>query len=152
MSNLRERIKEGIEGKYQGLNNGFNQLNKYIFGVQKKCYTLLGGASGVYKTTYLDFTISNAIEDAKNKNIPIDVFYYSFEIDELTKKCNWTSKFVFDKYDIIISPEKIKGLGDNRLSESEQQMVEDVIDDVEKAMSNIKFFYDGVNPTGKKIN
>src|SRR5690606_18325194 len=100
MSNLRERIKEGVSGKYQGLKNGFNVLNNYIFGVQKKCYTLLGGASGVYKTTYLDFVISNAIEDANAKGIPIDVFYYSFEIDELTKKCNWASKFVFDKYGV----------------------------------------------------
>lgn len=146
--NLRDRIQDGLSGKYKGLENGFTRLNNYIFGIQRKCYTLLGGASGVYKTTLVDFILSNGLADAEQKNIPIEIFYYSFEIDELTKKCNWTSKAVYDKYKIIIPPEKIKGFGNNRLTEYEQGKVDSVIDDVEDMMSKINFYYDGVNPTG----
>lgn len=46
MSELKQRIEEGVEGKYEGLSNGFDRLNNYIFGVQRKCKTLIGGNSG----------------------------------------------------------------------------------------------------------
>lgn len=40
------RIKEGLSGKYSGLSNGLNRINKYIFGIQRSCYYLYGGLSG----------------------------------------------------------------------------------------------------------
>lgn len=43
---FEERIKEGLEGKFEGLSNGLDRINKYIFGIQKSCYTLIGGLSG----------------------------------------------------------------------------------------------------------
>ena len=71
---FEERIQAGLAGKYQGLNNGLGRINKYIFGVQRACYTLLGGLSGSAKTTLVDFIIINALEDALAKNIPINIF------------------------------------------------------------------------------
>ena len=74
---FEERITEGINGKYQGLNNGFKRINSFIFGIQRSCYMLIGGLSGAAKTTLLDFMLINAIQDANSKNIPINIFYYS---------------------------------------------------------------------------
>jgi len=145
---LEKRIQDGLEGKYKGLANGFSDINKYIFGVQRKCYTLVGGASGSYKTTILDFIILNALIDAEKQGIPIDIFYYSFEIDEVTKKCNWTSQLVYMTYGTVIPPEKIKGLGDNRLSAEELALVKTVIPEVEKLFAKIKFTFEPTNPTG----
>ena len=145
---LKNRIVAGLAGKYQGLGNGFKDINKYIFGVQRKCYTLLGGASGTYKTTLLDFIILNALVDAEKKGIPIDVFYYSFEIDEMTKKCNWLSQLAYNTYGMVIPPEKIKGLGDNRLTTREQEIVDELIPEVEKLFAKIKFYFEPINPTG----
>jgi replicative DNA helicase len=145
---LKERIAEGISGKYEGLANGFKDLNKFIFGVQRKCYTLIGGASGTFKTTLLDYIILNAMLDADKKNIPIDVFYYSFEIDKISKMCNWTAQMVYMKYGVVIKPESIKGLGDNRLTIDEQAMVDDVTPEVEELFSRIKFTFHPLNPTG----
>lgn len=146
---FEDRIKEGLEGKYQGLSNGLDRINKYIFGIQRGCYYLLGGLSGSAKTTLVDFMLINAIQDAESKNIPINIFYYSLEIDEFTKKANWLSVIIYNKYDIIIPPEKIKGLGEFRLTKDEQEIVNSEIPELEKIWSKINWIWESVNPTGK---
>jgi hypothetical protein len=148
MSDLKLRIEEGLEGKYEGLSNGFNRLNNYIFGVQRKCKTLIGGNSGTGKTTLCDYMISNAIQDADKKGIKLDVFYYSYEIDKVTKQCNWLSSIIYNKYGIIIPPETIKGLGQNRLSQSELEIVNKEIPFMEEMFSRINFYFKPENPTG----
>lgn len=144
---LKERIDRGAAGEYQGLDNGFNNLNKYIFGIQKKCYMLIGGASGTYKTTLTDFMLFNALKDAEEKGINLEVFYYSFEIDRIGKQCNWLSNHIFTKYNYVIAPEKIKGLGSNRLTEKERDFVYSEIEYVEKLFNKIKFTFIPAHPT-----
>lgn len=145
---IRERIQQGLNGDFEGLANGFDRINDYIFGLQKKCYYLLGGASGTGKTTLADFILINALMDAEAKGINVNVFYYSFEIDEISKKCNWLSNIAYQKYDRIIAPEKIKGLGKFRLDEDEQLIINDCINDLDKIWSKINFTFQSVNPTG----
>ena len=148
MSKLLERIQDGLKGKYQGLDNGLSRANKYLFGVQRSCYYLIGGLSGTFKTTLVDFMLLRAIEDAKSKGIRIDIFYYSYEIDEYTKKLNWLSVIIFQKYNIAIPPERIKGLGDNRLSADELELVNFEIPYIEELFKTINFRYKSNNPTG----
>ena len=145
---LEQRIKDGREGKFEGLSNGFLDINKYIFGVQRKCYTLIGGLSGTFKTTLLDFIVLNALLDAESKGIIVDAFYYSFEIDKESKQCNWISQMAFIKYKVIILPEAIKGLGDYRLTEEEFRIVEEVRPIVELLFTKIRFTFESINPTG----
>lgn len=146
------RIKEGLEGKYKGLDNGLGRINKYIFGLQRSVYMLFGGLSGAAKTTLVDFMLLNAIDDAISKNINVNVFYYSLEIDEVTKKANWLSNFIYKKYNIIIPPEKIKGLGEFRLNEDELQIVESELPELEKIWSKINWIWESTNPTGIYMN
>jgi replicative DNA helicase len=145
---FEERVREGQIGVYKGLSNGFNRINKYIFGLQRSCYYLLGGNSGSGKTTLADYMLINAIEDAERQNMPINVFYYSLEINEVSKKANWLSVLIHQKYDIIITPEKIKGLGDFRLNEDELEIVKNTIPDLEKLWSKINWIWESANPTG----
>ena len=145
---LKDRIKEGLEGKYQGLDNGFNRLNDVIFGIQKRCYMLLGGNSGCYKTTLVDYMLFNALEDAKKKGIKLHVFYYSFEIDRITKQCNWLAQHISKKYNTVISPETIKGLGKNRLSIQQQALVDAEVEYIEELFDEINFRFSPINPTG----
>lgn len=145
---FRERIRKGLNGDYKGLKNGLNRINKYIFNTQRGCYYLLGGLSGSFKTTFADFILINALEDAEVQGVPINVFYYSFEIDELSKRANWTSVLIYNKYGIVVPPEKIKGLGDFRLNEDEQKLVEDVYDELERLFSKINWVWESTNPTG----
>lgn len=148
MSNLKQRIADGLEGKFEGLDIGLSRLSEYIFGIQRKCITLIGGQSGSFKTTLLDFMLINSIRDAKAKGIVYNVFYNSFEIDALTKQCNWLSIEIFNKYGIIIAPEKIKGLGKNRLTADEQLLVDSEIPTIEELFKEINFSFVSENPTG----
>jgi hypothetical protein len=145
---LKRRIQDGLAGKYKGLANGFNRLNDYIFGVQRAVYTLLGGQSGTFKTTLADFIVLNSILDAEAKSIEYDVFYYSYEIDELSKQCNWLSVIIFNKYGIVIPPEVIKGYGDNRLTPDQEKLVNSEIPYMEELFKKIHFRFKATNPTG----
>ena len=148
MSLLTTRINEGLDGKYQGLSNGFDTLNKYIFGVQRSTYYLIGGSSGTYKTTLLDYIVRNSLKNAVDSNIKCNVFYYSFEIDKITKMCNWTSSLIYQMYGVVIPPEKIKGLGNFRLTDEEREVVFRVIPMVEQMADSIHFRFESINPTG----
>lgn len=145
---MKERILAGLAGEYEGLSNGLDRINDYIFGIQRGCYYLLGGLSGSAKTTFLDYMILNSIQDAKSKGIEINVIYYSWEIDEYTKKSNWLSILIYQKYGIIIPPEKIKGFGKQRLTPDEQELVYSELDNLDKIFSKIKWIWEASNPTG----
>ena len=145
---FKERIKKGLAGEYKGLDNGFDRINRYLFGIQKSCYTLIGGLSGGGKSTCVDFFLLNAIKSAKTENIPLNIFYYSFEIDEFTKRANWLSNIIFDKYNVTISPEKIKGLGEFRLSQEELEIVNKELSELDNIFSNIHWIWETINPTG----
>ena len=154
---LKERIEAGILGKYAGLANGLNRANNYLFGLQRSTYYLLGGLSGTYKSMLCDYMVQNALADAKRKNIECNVHYYSFEIDKLSKECNWLANAVYNKYDRVIPIEKVKGMGfnpekpetfDKGLNLEEQQMVISCIDEVQEEMDKIHFTWETVNPTG----
>ncbi len=145
---MRERIEAGLYGDYEGLSNGLERINDYIFGLQRGCYYLIGGMSGSAKTTYLDFTLLNAIQDAEAKDININIIYYSWEIDETSKKANWLSILIYQKYGITIPPEKIKGFGKFRLDNEEKELVYSELDNLEKIFSKIKWIWESSNPTG----
>jgi replicative DNA helicase len=145
---LRDRIKDGVSGLYVGLDNGLNRINKYIYGVQRKTIYLYGGLSGAAKTTLVDFKVLKAIANAKELGQSIAVFYYSYEIDELTKKMNWLSTHIYNKYGVAIAPEKIAGLGEHELTIKEQELVDAEIEYIEELFKSIKFRFDPTNPTG----
>lgn len=148
MTQFKDRILKGLSGEYEGLSNGFNRLNKYIYKTQRGCYTLLGGLSGSSKTTLCDFIILNSIQDAKAKGISLNVTYYSWEIDEVSKKANWLSIIIYNKYDRIISPQAIKGLGDLRLTKEEQEIVFSELPELEELFKSINWHWTPLNPTG----
>lgn len=148
MGDFKERIAQGIEGKYEGLKNGLSRINKYIYGIQRKYYYLIGGLSGASKTTLCDFMLLNAIRDAEEKGTEINVFYYSYEINEGTKKANWLSNHIFNKYGLTIRPEVINGYGDNRLTDKEKEIVDTEIPYIDYLFSKVNFRFDPLNPTG----
>jgi hypothetical protein len=92
--------------------------------------------------------VRNAIKDANENEIKCNVFYYSFEIDKITKMCNWTSSLIYQMYGVVIPPEKIKGLGDLRLTDEEKEVVFRVIPIVEQMADSIHFRFESINPTG----
>lgn len=145
---MKDRIKAGLNGDYEGLDNGLDKINNYIFGIQRGCYSLIGGLSGSAKTTFLDYQILSAIQDANTKNININIIYYSWEIDEFTKRANWLSILIYKKYNIVIPPEKIKGLGSFRLTKDEEELVYSEIPEIDRVFNKINWIWEACNPTG----
>lgn len=145
---LKEHIANGLAGYHTGLKNGHTGINNYIYGTQRATYTLYGGQSGAAKTTVVDFELLETLKDAEEQQIPLDVFYYSYEIPEIRKKRNWMSNHIFKKYGRVIKPAKIAGLGDNRMSLAEQEIVDAELDYIEGLFNTINFRFEPTNPTG----
>ena len=148
MTSLKQRIQDGIDGKYTGLNNGLGDINKYIHYIQRGVITLVGGMSGASKTFLTDFILFNAIAAAKKEGVRLVIFYYSFEIKEETKKLNWLSVHIYQKYGVTISPETIGGFGGARMTSDERTMVDAEVDYVDELFASIHFRYEPINPTG----
>jgi hypothetical protein len=151
MSDFNKRIEDGLQGKYSGLKNGFIKVNKYIYGIQRGFYTLYGGLSGSAKTTLIDFKLLNALADAESQGIELDMFYYSYEIDETTKRCNWLSNRIYSVHEKVIPPQNIAGLGDNRLNEEQKKLVDLEKPYIDKLFKKINFRFDANNPIGIRL-
>lgn len=147
-SNIKDRINAGLQGDYRGLHNGLDRINDHMHNIQRSTYYLIGGLSGSAKTTLLDYMLLNAIEDAESNNIPISIIYYSWEIDQTSKKANWLSMLIYKKYKTVIPPEKIKGFGKNRLTLDEQALVFSEVDELERLFNKIIWIWEPLNPTG----
>jgi hypothetical protein len=145
---FEERVKAGLDGKFKGLSNGLNRINSVIFGVQRSCYTLIGGASGSCKTSFEDYVLLQAIQDATGKGITINVKYYCLEISEHSKKATWLSMLIYEKYGIEVKREAINGFGDFRLTEAEQKLCNDVLPELDVIWNSIDWTFTAVNPTG----
>lgn len=143
-----QRFEDGQAGKYKGLTNGLGRLNKFIYNVQRKWYYLFGGLSNSGKTTLVDSVLFNAIRDAEDNGVEIDVFYYSYEIDQETKFAQWMSNHIYRKHGLSFSPEAISGLGDNRLENYQYDLVKMELPELERVFNKIHFRFDPTNPTG----
>jgi len=145
---LREQISKGIDGHFQGLANGFNRINELLFNIQRATYYLCGGLSGAAKTTLVDFMILNAIDDADEQEIPLEIFYYSYEIPENRKKISWLSNHIHKKHGVSIHPKVIQGKGDFRMNIREQELVDSEIEHIDEVFKRINFRFEPTNPTG----
>ena len=92
---FHQYISKGISGKNQGLKNGFNKLNKYLYNLLPSTYYLIGGGSGAAKTSLVNYILFNAIEDAKVQDKELIILYYAFEIGEMPMKAAFLSNSAF---------------------------------------------------------
>lgn len=145
---FKERINNGLTGNYSGLKNGFDRINKYIYGIQRSYYLLIGGLSGSAKTTLANYMLLNAIKDADDRNIPINVFYYSYEMDEQSTKANWLSTLIYQKHKKVVEPQTILGLGDNKLTNEQIELIRLELPLLNKIFDRINFRFESDNPTG----
>jgi len=145
---FHQYISKGISGKNQGLKNGFNKLNKYLYNLLPSTYYLIGGGSGAAKTSLVNYILFNAIEDAKVQDKELIILYYAFEIGEMPMKAAFLSNYIYTKTGVEIPYEKICGLGENRLTEVEQDYVYEHIGYIDDLFTKIKFSFVPNNPTG----
>jgi replicative DNA helicase len=155
--NFLKYVEEGRKGLNRGIPMGFSRLDKFLRGLQKKKYYLVGGSTGTGKTAFVDeaFLINpyNWIvkNNAKEK---LKIFYYSFEIDLESKLAKWVSYQLFIDERIIVDPEHILGMDmtsendiENRLSDELLEKIKMYKDHFEKLFECIEFEDVPLHPT-----
>lgn len=96
MSNFQQEFIRGQKGNNIGLyiGDGLRSFNDFIYGLQRgMCYGI-AAAPKVGKSTITDYIMLNAIEDALSKNIEIEVDYFSFEMDRISKEFDFSCYFL----------------------------------------------------------
>lgn len=153
MSNFIKNVSRGRQGLNEGLPNGLQSMNRYIYGIQQSRYYLLGGESGTGKTTLADYMFlfspyRHKILSAKEGN-PIEVHwkYFSFEQGRRAKEASWGSKVMFDQFGLRLPVAYLMGKGKNRISDEHYQLCIKVGDYIEELMDSVDMVDVPLTPT-----
>jgi hypothetical protein len=151
-------VDEGRSGLNKGIPMGFPRLDKYLRGLQRKKYYLLGSVTGTGKTSFVDEAfILNPYKYITTNNCKesLKTFYYSFEIDLESKLAKWVSYQIFQDHKIEIDPEHIVGMDmqneedtENRLSDEHYNLVVEYTKYFDDLFDCIQFEDVPINPTG----
>lgn len=135
--NFIEEFKKGQAGGNKGLSlgEGLNNINRAINGVQRGRIYGIAGASKSGKSTFTDygFVIKPYLE-AVAKNLSLEIIYFSFEIDRVSKEFDFASHFLFFDYGIknITLPEGITKAGKNTVPLTSDYLRGRLLDDNDK--------------------
>lgn len=155
--NFLKYVDDGRKGLNKGIPMGFSRLDRFLRGLQKKKYYLVGGSTGTGKTAFVDeaFVINPYNWITKNKSKEsLKVFYFSFEIDLESKLAKWVSYQLFIDERIEVDPEHILGMDmqseddtENRLSEELYTKIKMYKEHFEKMFEFIEFEDVPMQPT-----
>jgi hypothetical protein len=124
---LLRDIDDGILGKNSGLPMGFSRLNRYI-GIRKRIYTLVFGATGSGKTSFVhDAYILNPfdwyISSANPGNIKFKVLLFSMERSKIYIMAKWVSRKIFLESGENIPVAKMLGWWTDKMTPVERSLV-----------------------------
>ena len=106
---LFKNIKKGKAGKNIGISTGMAKLDSVIYGIQKSYLYTIGADSSGGKTSFaLDTFVYNLLKNAGDKHISI--LYYSFEMAADVLYAKLLSRYIWDKYNEIVTFEDILSL------------------------------------------
>ncbi len=124
-------INSGIQGGNVGIPIAFPRLRKYIPNIQQKQYILAGAQSKIGKTSIIDdiylygaYDWYKANKDAGTLDgIDLDIDYYSFEIDKVSKIIKGVSRKIWHDYGLVVDSNTILSKGENRCSKEIYDLV-----------------------------
>lgn len=106
---LFKQIKDGKEGKNIGISMGLPDLDKILYGIQRKSLTVVGADTAGGKTSFaLDVYVYNALKNRGNKQV--DILFYSFEMSEESLYAKILSRYLYDVHEKVLSYEEILSL------------------------------------------
>lgn len=109
INQFKKELEAGRQGRNIGISTGMSKLDSIIYGIQRSCLYLLASDSGSGKTTaMLDLFVYNLFKNKKNKQISI--LLYSFEMSESAVYAKLLSRYIWDKFQRIITYEDIMSL------------------------------------------
>lgn len=147
-----EEIKRGQEGLNKGLPHGLSKLSQFLPNVQQKTYYLIGASTGCGKTTLVDqmfmYEPFEYINNTPDCEFTLDIDYFSFEIDKITKITKGVSRQLFNKYKIVADVNYILSRGEHRVSQEIYDKVIECREYFEKLENSLTVFDMPENPTG----
>lgn len=132
---------------------GMERLERYVPGIEHATYYLLTANSGVGKSKLMrNLFIQNPHEYIKRnpeKNIKLDVLYFSLEESKEKVVMAEISKFLFYKYGLSVSYKQLQSIGRyNTINPDILEKIKEAEDYVNEFLENVKIVDDVRNPTG----
>lgn len=149
---LNEEVVNGISGKNNGIPMGFNRMNHYV-GIRKKILTLVFGATGSGKTSYVHSAYILQPFDwyLKNKdktNLRFKVLLFSMERSKIYTQAKWISRHIFLEQGILIPIQKLLGWWDQKLTKDEHDLFLMQRDYLGELLEVVDIIEGAQNPTG----
>lgn len=120
MAHFITEFKLGQSGGNKGLpmGNGLLNISRAINGVQKAMMYGIAASPKVGKSTFVDYGfVINPILYCIENNIPINVIYFSYEMDRVTKEFDFTAFFLFHDYGVteMVLPSGVTYKGESKV-------------------------------------
>jgi hypothetical protein len=151
-----DEILYGLENEVNGIPYPFKKLEPYLDDIRQKTYYLVGGAAKSGKTSLADtmflyssydyYKEQKAVGNPANFDLQID--YYSFEIDIISKIHKGISYKLWKDYNILIAPTKLKKLRKNHDKAEIIELVSELRDYFEELEDVCTIYQHPDNPTG----
>lgn len=123
VTKLRGMVQRGRDGRNLGLDLGAGRANRYLNRFQRARYLLIGGDSGVGKTTVSDAMLFAMLNDAITTGRKVHVKYFSFELSKEDKMMSWICMLMAHKLGFECTPDYIFGRIElNQLKEEHYQL------------------------------
>lgn len=147
-----ERIDRGRKGLNLGLPMGFNRLVEYLPNIQQATYYLLGGGPKVGKSSMADdmflYNPYDYIINNKQTDFELDIDYFSFEVEKITKIVKGICRRLHYKYGITTDVNFVLSKGKNRISDDVYRAVVECKDYFERLEDILHIHDTPINPTG----
>lgn len=149
VDNFLLRVKKGKEGKNLGVPISLWNVDRYLHGVQRSRYYLIGADSGVGKTTLANFIFLLELwRKARETGKKFRVLYYSFEIAGEEQIAGWCSYFVSVLHEESIPTDYILGyIQGNTISDAHLEMVEEALLVIKEMLKWVTIHDTPKNPT-----
>jgi len=148
---LKAEVEAGKQGKNNGIPMGFHRLSKYI-GIRKKIYTLIFGATGSGKSSYMhtayilnpfDWYVNN-----RDKGVKFKVILFSMERSKVYILAKWLSRKIFIDQGILIPIQKLLGWWDTKLTKDEHDLFLAYEWYIKELLEVVDIIEGAQNPTG----
>jgi hypothetical protein len=157
-SEIYSEIIQNRENHQQGYFNcipfmGMERLERYLPGIEMSSYYLIGANSGIGKSKLSRFLfIHNPlvyIESNPDKDIKLDILYFSLEESKEKIIKSEICKYLFTKYNLEISIKQLSSVGRyNTITEDTLLKIKEAEEYVNKFLSKVKIFDSIRNPSG----
>ena len=147
-----QRVWENMHKKHNSIPWGLPRFEHYMPGIQQKKYYIFTANSGLGKTQITDslFFYHPLEFMLLNSNIKIKWFYWSLEMDKLSKWNQMVSRYLFMNYGVRWDVDKIESVGDEkRMTREEYELYKEAKEYCDKLEDYIEIFHaDPINPYG----